>query len=505
MNEEVFVDPITMQQSFLLPFEGMLDKNNRWVVLSGIIPWKKIDDEYKSRFNSHFGPRHISSRIALGTLIIKASLNVSDREVVRQIFENPYLQYFLGYSEMLGNMPFDSSTIVYFRKKFDDTFVNQINDEFVSNHTDGKKAKDADASSNDNNNEGSSGDSKDTDIQNKGSMSIDASCTPADITYPTDLKILNESRKKTEKMISVLHKARTDKSKKKPRTYKNKAKKSCSRIMKKKRSSRKEKRDEAKRQISYIERNLRNVEKMRKEDKLNFSIFGKVLYKLLLVIFEVVRQQKEMLELDKNSIENRIVNIYQPHIRPIVRGKAGKSVEFGAKISSSKYDNGFAFVDKIDYDAYNECKDIPMQIDLFKQRTGYYPETIYADQIYITRENRKYCDELGIRLAGKKLGRPSKDTRKTKQAKKQANEDFSKRQEIEGVFGVGKRRYSLDLIMTKLANTSKTEISVVFLVMNLMKVLFALFYYTVYSIVIQEISYFCKSTKPQRTVYSLMT
>jgi len=61
-------------------------------------------------------------------------------------------------------------------------------------------------------------------------------------------------------------------------------------------------------------------------------------YKTLLVLTEVYRQQQWLFDNNKQSIEDRIVSLSQPHIRPIVRGKAGKSVEFGAKLSASCFE-----------------------------------------------------------------------------------------------------------------------------------------------------------------------
>jgi len=86
-------------------------------------------------------------------------------------------------------------------------------------------------------------------------------------------------------------------------------------------------------------------------------------------------------------VDNRIVSISQPHIRPIVRGKAGKAVEFGAKISLSLVD-GFSFIDNLSWDSFNESKDLIPQIEKYKKRLGYYPASVHADKIYQTRENR---------------------------------------------------------------------------------------------------------------------
>ena len=65
-------------------------------------------------------------------------------------------------------------------------------------------------------------------------------------------------------------------------------------------------------------------------------------------------------------MENRIVSIRQPHVRPIVRGKAGKRVEFGAKVSISHQCNGYVSVDTLSWDAYNEGADLPGQIETYK-------------------------------------------------------------------------------------------------------------------------------------------
>jgi IS5 family transposase len=83
----------------------------------------------------------------------------------------------------------------------------------------------------------------------------------------------------------------------------------------------------------------------------------------------------------------------------------------------------------------------------------------------VQRENRAWCKEKGIRISGPPLGRPPANVSKEK--KKQAQKDEKIRQAIEGKFGQGKRRFSLNLVMTKLENTSGTAIAITFLVMNL--------------------------------------
>jgi transposase, IS5 family len=138
---------------------------------------------------------------------------------------------------------------------------------------------------------------------------------------------------------------------------------------------------------------------------------------MLLVVVEIYRQQLWLYENKKQSIDDRIVSLSQPHIRPIVRGKAGKAVEFGAKLSASCFD-GFVFLDHISWDNFNESGDLKAQVESFKSYTSYYPESVHVDKIYRTRENRAWCKERGIRISGSPLGRPPANI--SKQKKKQA-------------------------------------------------------------------------------------
>lgn len=185
---------------------------------------------------------------------------------------------------------------------------------------------------------------------------------------------------------------------------------------------------------------------------------------MLLVVAEVYRQQLWLYENKKQSIDDRIVSLNQPHIRPIVRGKAGKTVEFGAKLSASYY-KGYVFLDHISWDNFNESGDLKAQVEAFKNYTGYYPESVHVDKIYRTRDNRAWCKERGIIMSGPPLGRPQKNVSKEK--KKQALESERIRNCIEGKFGQAKRRFSLNRVMAKLSHTSETAIAITFLVMNL--------------------------------------
>lgn len=299
--------------------------------------------------------------------------------------------------------------------------------------------------------------------KNQGKLILDATCAPADISYPTDLGILNQAREQTEKIVDSLYEPIKEKFKNKPRTYRNRARKDYLQVAKQRRPSRKQRRKAIKKQLQYIQRNLGHIEQLIAEDA-DLNWLSKRQYKMLLVLTEVYRQQLWMWSNKKQKIDDRIVSLTQPHIRPIVRGKAGKPVEFGAKLSASCV-NGYVFIERISWDNYNESRDLKEQIEEFKRFTGFYPKSVHVDRIYRTRENRAWCKERGIRISGPPLGRPRANISKEK--KKQAQLDERIRNYIEGKFGQGKRRFSLNRVMAKLSNTSQTAIAITFLVINL--------------------------------------
>ncbi len=118
-------------ESFELPFEGKLSSDNRWVMMADFIPWKEFESEYSARFSAQMGAPAKSFRMALGALIIKEKLGISDRETVEQIKENPYLQYFIGMYTYSNETPFDASMLVHFRERINAELVNKVNQEMV--------------------------------------------------------------------------------------------------------------------------------------------------------------------------------------------------------------------------------------------------------------------------------------------------------------------------------------------------------------------------------------
>ena len=444
-------------EDFHLSFGGRLSSDNRWVRLAKLIPWDQIEARYAASFRSRTGPPALIARIAVGSLIIKEKLQLSDEETVEQIRENPYLQYFLGYKAFSDDRPFDPSMLVHFRKRISGEILSEINDLIVATQSEDTDDDDGDSADTRQPNGETEGYGE---AENDGTLLMDATCAPAAIHYPTDLSLLNDAREMTEAIIDTCH-APDVGTKEKPRTYRRKARKQYLAVAKKKKPRTKAIRRALRQQLQYIRRNLETIRGRYGSDLTRLSRYQ---YRSLLVVSEIYRQQRKMYNEKTHSVSGRIVSLSQPHVRPIVRGKTAAPVEFGAKISAAKVGD-FAYLDCLSWDAYNEAHDLPRHVEAYRRRFGRYPKTVQADAIYRTRENRRYCKERDIRLGGPPLGRPKNNSTRTE--RHQARDDERARIPIEGVFGRGKTRYSLSRIMAKRRDTSETTIALAFLVMNL--------------------------------------
>jgi hypothetical protein len=178
-----------------------------------------------------------------------------------------------------------------------------------------------------------------------------------------------------------------------------------------------------------------------------------------MIIHTLYQQQKMMYDHHVHSIEDRIVSIHQPHVRPIVRGKSQAKVEFGAKIHVSLID-GISFLDELSWDAYNEGSHMMDYVEQYRKRFGFYPREILADQIYCNRENRRALKDLSINLIAKPLGRPSAVKKHVRPGE---------RNPIEGKFGQAKTGYGLNRVRARLKDTSQSWIACIILVLNLVK------------------------------------
>ena len=101
--------------------------------MANLIPWSEFEAEYPLLFSEEMGAPAQTFWIALGALIIKKKLGTSDRETVEQIKENPYLQYFLGFSAYSNHPPFEASMLVHFRERIPREIINKVDRFMVKN------------------------------------------------------------------------------------------------------------------------------------------------------------------------------------------------------------------------------------------------------------------------------------------------------------------------------------------------------------------------------------
>ena len=465
-------------EGFETPFSQHLDKENRWVKLARCIPWDKLANIYYRKMNSDFGAPSLSARMVIGAVIIKHMLNIDDREVVSQIQENMYLQYFVGLSSFTTAEPFDPSLMVSIRYRLGADVMEEFNqlvlrqagvialpakdktepsspaDENKSSHTSTDADQSSDKDKEEQNLEQSNSKSNNTSgggntsAVNSGTLLLDTTVAEQQIEYPTDLKLLNESRQQLERMIRKVCKGGKLPQ---PRMYKNKARQQYLSIAKKKKKTKKDIRKGLRSQLQYVSRDIKYIDKLLEQPTSLKQSLDKRDWKLLQVIHEVYRQQQEMFTEEKRSIEHRIVSIYQPHVRPMPRGKDRVQTEFGSKQLVMLKD-GYTHLQTISWDNFNEGTHLKESVEAYKEIYGCYPQKVSADAIFGNKVNRQYLKDKAIAFVGKQLGRPPKTSNAEK---RKLQKEMAKRNEIEGKFGQGKNAYGLQKIKARMKETSE--------------------------------------------------
>jgi len=516
-SKSAYISPRQLDlPGFESPFTQHLDPNNRWVKLAKQVPWDKIYSIYQLQLNNrNYGASGINPRVACGAIMIKHICDLSDRETILQIQENIYMQYFIGFPSFSKEPVFDPSLFVELRKRLGAVQINEITETIMGIAGSENSVVEKQESAPDKADESVITEIvKDTPLpnpnqpddilpgdeilasdevnpeqpkvpdpevpSNEGTMMIDTTACPQDIAYPTDLNLINDAREKSEDLIDALYeflKIQKANAKKKPRTYRKIARKDYLKIAQKKRKTHKEIRCGIRKQLGYLGRNIHHLHELLicfKHIPLN-----KHQYKYLLVIQTLYEQQKWMYDNKVHRVDDRIVSIHQPHVRPIVRGKATADVEFGAKIQVSIM-NGMVFLEELSWDAFNEGTRLMGSIENYKRRFGNYPEKVFADKIYCNRENRSRLKALNIKLMAKPLGRPS--------AKAVDNHlRPGERNPIEGKFGQAKTAYGMNRIKARLNQTSESWIASIVLVLNLIKIIGQGLFCPIRNIILQQI------------------
>ena len=287
-------------------------------------------------------------------------------------------------------------------------------------------------------------------LENLHVCMTDATCYESHMRFPTDMKLLWEC---IEWLYRHICRHCKELGIRRPRNkYADVADTYLSYCKKRKRKASRT-RMLKRRMIRLLEKLIIQRDKIHKE-------YGKSLrntqdyQKRLSIIRKVLIQEKEIFE--GRKVSDRIVSIDRHYVRPIVRGKETKSVEFGAKVNNIQI-NGISFIEHISFKAFNEgirlknC--IRMQQKLMKVRVT----CAAGDSIYANNANRKYCTKYGISTSFVRKGRAAKDEHLRKVLRSELSRERATR--LEGSFGTQKQHYSLSRIK---ARNMKTEILWIF-------------------------------------------
>ena len=417
----------------LFPFGGGLAPQNRWMKMSVMLPWDELECAYASKL-SRLGRPALDARLVLGLLIIKHVTNLSDEELSCQFSENIYMQAFCGFDNFSTHKALDSSTLSVVRKRLGSAFFRQM--ESLTYNVLLEKG-----------------------IIEGNSVLCDATVIPEKISYPNDVGLLEKCRRKTVAFI----KGAQFLVRSKYRTYCRKARYLALSFSKKKKKTKKMVEKAKKNLLNFLSRNIKQARDIIQKGA------GEgldIVFKELATIEKIFSQQKEMYKKKCHRIEERIVSISKPYVRPIKRGKAGKEVEFGPKGAFS-YVGSFLFLDHLSHDNFSEAgKDIVQrQIVNFETMFGRKPDSFTGDNLYGTMENRKLMEENKVRAAFKPLGRhsPVRSSSEKRWQKKKSRE----RNRIEGAFGHAKEHLGLKPIRYKTKEGAEIWIRLGLLGMNL--------------------------------------
>ena len=283
----------------------------------------------------------------------------------------------------------------------------------------------------------------------------DATCYESEMRYPTDQKLLWEC---CEKAYSIMCTVCQRLGIHRPRTKFLDVEKANLAYVKQRKHSKSQQRKIIRRLIRLLGKILQEIRKTcRNHDDMEDVLTVKE-KNVMEIITKVYRQQKNHFENNnpRESIPDRIVSISKPYVRPIVRGKEVKNVEFGAKCNNIQVD-GISFIEKLSFNAFNEGTRLEHCIKMHKRLFKVDAKKIGGDTGYAGTANRNLCKEMGIQTSFVNRGRPSAEM----QEKDYVRQELARVRAtaMEGSFGTQKEHYAMRRIKAK---KKETEILYIF-------------------------------------------
>lgn len=278
---------------------------------------------------------------------------------------------------------------------------------------------------------------------------MDATVYESNIRYPTDVKLIWEC-------IVKVHQIHLQKRKKlklrRSRSNYEKHKKNYLGYQRNRRKSKRKDKKLRKQLLKYLLRLLKGLQDL--QTGYHFTLSNKE-SKLINNIQTIYDQQHELLYGIRENVKQRIVSLNKPYVRPIIRGKEVKPVEFGAKVHKVQV-AGLSFIEHLSYENFNEGTRLKQSIAFHQKHFGRCKQ-LGADAIYATNENRRYCKGLGIATSFLAKGKQGK-LQEQKSVMRSALSSI-RSTVLEGSFGNEKNHYLLNKIKAK---TEATEMAWIF-------------------------------------------
>lgn len=410
-----------MLQGELFQPEEVLD--SKWYIFKELeigklydsLPWEELSLCLPDQVLSKGAPRWLSNAGMIGLMFLKHYLNISDKKLIERFNTDWSLQIFcgkvLGKGEQIRDKNLPSSVRSYLADHVD---IKEIQSVLLSHWK--------------------------RDMDNTHVLFMDATCYESYIRFPTDIKLLWEANEWIyEKLLFKLCKLTSTKrprnkyivQKRKQLTYDRLRRKSYKKGKVRKRSL-----------LYLLEKGLGHLQTLlNKHPQIQLTTLQ---YDRMRTIKQVLLQQQYLFNTPGAKVKDRIVSLYKPYLRPIIRGKENKPVEFGMKAHMLQT-GGIAYFDTLDFKAFNECKRLKISTLKHKEHFGVLYQ-LGADNIYPTNENRRYltCKKIFTNFAKKG---PKTLSKAEKTLKGELNK--IRATHLEGSFGNHKNHYGLRKIKAR--------------------------------------------------------
>ncbi len=379
------------------------------------IPWEELVRSFKLK-RSRVGRKSLfDNQGQLALMFLKAYTSLSDRKLIEQLNANIDYQFFCGVllspDERLADFKIVSKIRTHLGKRLKIKSTQKTLAQAWKPY-----------------------------LKDTHAMLTDATCYESQVRYPTNVKLLWESVDWNYHQLKLLCKSLRVRM---PRNKYLGQREKYYNYQRKRRKPQKERTKRTRSLLYLLNKFNRLLDEYEEQYKDRFQLPDKY-YQKRKIIRKVYRQQKQVFETG-NSIPDRIVSISKSYIRPIVRGKEIKKVEFGAKVNMVQVD-GINFIEHLSFDPFHEGNRLIESIWLSRYLFGKTTH-VSADRIYATNKNRKYCTSHGITTNFARKGRAGKHEQHRKAISKELNKERASR--MEGSFGTEKEHYSLNRIKAR--------------------------------------------------------